>query len=281
MVHGVNIPPSQYWYCTLAITILFAAFLCSMLLIVSMTFDRFYSIIKPHKAASLNTIKRTKITIICIISFSIMYSIPHLFVSSHNGWQCMPYGNALKKPYGQFYYWLSFTINFVVPFVSLLVMNSVIINTLRKRSRFIDTNSTEEGQGKDKGQGQISGSSEKQVYAILLLVTFGFLYYLRQLTCCSCTWWWLTSSLHQPLLPRITYSTTLLRRLSTQTMESISFSMLFPAQNLGQTCWDCLNVPQEMNRVQASIVMTPRTLLPVLLINSRNYLLLPCLSGNW
>ena len=50
----------------------------------------------------------------------------------------------------QFYYWLSFTINFVVPFVSLLVMNSVIINTLRKRSRFIDTNSTEEGQGKDK-----------------------------------------------------------------------------------------------------------------------------------
>ena len=175
MVHSVNIPPSQYWYCTLAITILFAAFLCSMLLIVSMTFDRFYSIIKPHKAASFNTVKRTKITIICIISFSITYSIPHLFVSSHNGWQCMPYGNALKKPYGQFYYWLSFTINFVVPFVSLLVMNSVIINTLRKRSRFIDTNSTEEGQGKDKGQGQITRSSERQVYAILLLVTFGFL----------------------------------------------------------------------------------------------------------
>ena len=167
MVHGVSIPPGQYWYCTLAITILFASFLCSMLLIVSMTFDRFYSIIRPHKAASFNTVKRTKIVIICIISFSILYSIPHLFVSSHNGWQCMPYGNALKKTYGRFYYWLSFTINFVVPFVSLLVMNSVIINTLRKRSRFIDSNSTEENQG--------SKSSERQVYAILLLVTFGFL----------------------------------------------------------------------------------------------------------
>ena len=140
-----------------------------------MTFDRFYSIIRPHKAASFNTVKRAKVTIICIISFSILYNVPHLFVSDHNGWQCLPYGNALGKPYGEFYYWLSFTINFAVPFVSLLMMNSVIINKIRNRSRFVSKNNKEEGQGKDKGQGQSSKSSEIQVYAILLLVTFGFL----------------------------------------------------------------------------------------------------------
>ena len=145
----------------------------TMLLIVSMTFDRFYSIIRPHKAASFNTVKRTKIVIICIISFSIMYSIPNLFVSSHNGWQCIPYGNTLQKPYGKSYYWVSFTINFVVPFVSMLVMNSVIINTLWKRSSFIDDHSTEVNQDRIKGTG--SKSSERQVYVILLLVTFGFL----------------------------------------------------------------------------------------------------------
>ena len=156
MVHGVSLPPNQYWYCTLAITILFASFLCSTLLIVSMTFDRFYSIIRPHKAASFNTVKRAKVTIICIISFSILYNVPHLFVSDHNGWQCLPYGNALGKPYGEFYYWLSFTINFAVPFVSLLLMNSVIINKIRNRPQFVSKNIKEEGRGKDKGQGQSS-----------------------------------------------------------------------------------------------------------------------------
>ena len=168
-------PPNQYWYCTLAITILFASFLCSTLLVVSMTFDRFYSIVKPHKAASFNTVKRAKVTIICIITFSILYNIPHLFVSDHNEWECLPYGTAMGKPYGEFYYWLSFTINFAVPFVSLLIMNSVIINKIRKRSRLVSKNSKEEGQAKEKGQGQSSKSSELQVYAILLLVTFGFL----------------------------------------------------------------------------------------------------------
>ena len=32
-----------------------------------MTFERFYSIIRPHKAASFNTVKRTKITILIIV----------------------------------------------------------------------------------------------------------------------------------------------------------------------------------------------------------------------
>ena len=77
MVHDVPIPPNQYWYCTLAITILFSSFLCSTLLILSMTFDRFYSIIMPHKAASFNTVKRAKMTILCIVLFSIVYNIPH------------------------------------------------------------------------------------------------------------------------------------------------------------------------------------------------------------
>ena len=172
MVHEINIPPSQYWYCTLAITILFSSFLCSTLLIVSMTFDRFYSIIRPHKAASFNTVKRAKITISCIVLFSIMYNLPHLFISSNENWQCLPYGTAMGKTYGEFYYWLSFIINYVLPFVLLLVMNSVIIDKLRTRSKATNIKTVSDGTG---GKFSKSKNSEKQVFAILLLVTFGFL----------------------------------------------------------------------------------------------------------
>ena len=82
-----------------------------------MTFDRFYSIIVPHKAASFNTVKRAKITVSGIVVFSILSNIPHLFISDHNRWECLPYGAALDQPYGQFYYWLSFVIHFTIPFV--------------------------------------------------------------------------------------------------------------------------------------------------------------------
>ena len=65
------------------------------------------------------------------------------------------------------YYWTSLIINILFPFVSLLIMNSVIIYTLRERSGV---------------QGQIQGhhtvkikGSERQIYVTLLLVTFTFL----------------------------------------------------------------------------------------------------------
>ena len=143
-----------------------------------MTFERFYSIIKPHKAASFNTVKRAKIIIICIIVFSIVYNSPHLFISSEEGKQCVPYGAAMDKPYGQFYYWLSFMVHFAVPFVLLLIMNSFIIHTLRTRSVF-NLKAIPDGSSGVQNQGQGLGtkmkSSEKQIFIILLLVTFAFL----------------------------------------------------------------------------------------------------------
>ena len=147
-----------------------------------MTIERFYSIIKPHKAASFNTVKKAKITIISVIIFSTLYNTPHLFISSEEGKQCVPYGAAMDKSYGQFYYWLSFMVHFAVPFVLLLIMNSFIIHTLRTRSvsnpkAMSDDNPAVKNQGQDQGQGQNAKmkSSEKQIYIILLLVTFSFL----------------------------------------------------------------------------------------------------------
>ena len=137
-----------------------------------MTFDRFYSIIRPHKAASFNTVKRAKITIACVVIFSVIYNSPHLFITSNENWQCLPYGKAMEKSYGQFYYWLSFVVHYGLPFSSLLTMNSVIIHKIRKRSTKNSKRSLAES---NEGQSSKLKSTELQMFAILLLVTFGFM----------------------------------------------------------------------------------------------------------
>ena len=170
------IPPGPFWYCTGAITILLTAFLCSTLFILSMTFDRFYSAIRPHKAASFNTVKRAKFSIFSIIICSTLYNIPHLFISNNKNWECLPYGRAMGKPYGQFYYWMSFIVNYAVPFVLLLAMNSVIIHKIRNRSSLVkEVNATKTNVSKTQSCNTRIKSSESQMFAILLLVTFGFL----------------------------------------------------------------------------------------------------------
>ena len=102
-------PPDPLTYCKILNTFFFTATMCSTLFIVSMTFDRFYSITRPHKAASFNTVKRAKITIVCIVLFCTLYNTPHIFITFNAGGQCIPYGKAMKLIYWQFYYWLSFT----------------------------------------------------------------------------------------------------------------------------------------------------------------------------
>ena len=136
-----------------------------------MTFERFYSIIRPHKAASFNTIKRAKITILCIVSISIAYNLPHLFVTLRDGYFCVPFGKAAVYVWVRVYYWLSLILNFFLRFVLLLIMNSVIIRTLRNRSMV----QKHQGQGQSQGQTSKMKNTEKQIFTALLLVTFGFL----------------------------------------------------------------------------------------------------------
>ena len=154
-VHGIHLPPVGISHC-ISLIFTFASTICSTLLIVSMTFDRCYSILRPHKAASFNTVKRAKITIACIAIFSLIYNIPQYFLAVPYGASCAPYTNA-EGTYGQMYYWFSTLMNFGIPFTSLLVMNSYIIHTLRRRrSNFtikLEQPGTVNHQGQVHGQG--------------------------------------------------------------------------------------------------------------------------------
>ena len=166
----IEMPPSQHLYCTFVIAVVLTAILCSTLFILGMTFERFYSIIRPHKASSFNTVKRARMIIAVIVVFSILYHIPHLFVSVNNGRVCVGYTKGFNDIPVQIYYWFPFVLNFALPFVLLLIMKSVIIHTLHKRS-YLNL------QGANEGQGQKSKAKqpERQIYITPLLVTFGFL----------------------------------------------------------------------------------------------------------
>ena len=145
-------------------TIFFAATLCSTWFVVSMTFERFYSIIKPHKASSLNTVKRAKLTIAFVVVLSTLYHIPHLFIKS--------YTRIIHTNYGRFYQLLSFTMNYVLPFSLLLIMNSIIIHILRMRSNWTSQTLNNRSEVKDN----ITKSLERNIYITLLLVSFMFIF---------------------------------------------------------------------------------------------------------
>ena len=169
----IEMPPNQYVFCAATIVIGIIATMCSVWFILSMTFERFYSIIMPHKAASVNTVKKAKKIIITIILFSVLFSIPHIFVTSHRGKECVSWGKGLTNWAIQVHYYVSVILNFALPFALLLIMNTFIIHTLRTRSviKIVAT----EGQGQSEGQTLKIKNSERQIYILLLLVTFAFL----------------------------------------------------------------------------------------------------------
>ena len=172
LVHHVDMPPSQFRYCSLLVMFVFSSIQCSAYLIVAMTFERFYSIVQPHKTASLNTVKKARIIILCIFVFSFSYYIPLLFVGNNDGRNCIPNRFASGNVYGAMYYWISELIGFILPFVFLLTMNSVIIHTLIQRSK-LNLMGTE-SQGNNQGQISKTKNSDKQVYSILVFVTFSY-----------------------------------------------------------------------------------------------------------
>ena len=165
-------PPNPLWNCKHATTILFTSMMSSTLFILSMTFERFYGIILPHKAASFNTVKKAKMTISSCVIFSILFNLPNLFYSTNNRVSCS-YNTSL--PLFNVYYWLTFVFTFLIPFIFLLLMNGIIIHTLRKRSHTNILKFGNQCQGHNEGQTLKMKSTERQIYITLLLVTFGFL----------------------------------------------------------------------------------------------------------
>ena len=155
----------RFMFCAVGTTVLYVSTQSSSWFIISMTFERFYSIIRPHKAASVNTVKKAKIIIVSILFLSTICSIPMLFLTTPDGNICVVYVRGMDHLAAKMYYWADQVVGFIFPFIALLTMNTVIIHTLRKRSTLLLTRSEtlDEGQGQNQGHSSKMKSSEKQI----------------------------------------------------------------------------------------------------------------------
>ncbi len=174
-VHTVYSPPGPEGYCKRATFVLFSAVQCSAYIIISMTFERFYSVLRPHKAAAFNTMKRAKVSLVLITFVSIIMNVPHIFTGTVSEWQCVPYGKVIGKWYGELYYWTSFCVNFVVPFVFLMIMNLYIIFAICRRATLFQRKSESNNNGNTIAATSQVKNTEMQAVVTLLAVSFVFL----------------------------------------------------------------------------------------------------------
>ena len=171
-------PPDQFWYCGLVTLFAFFGSMCSTMFIISMTFDRLYSIIAPHKAAAVNTVTRTRTTIVFVLFANLLWTLPQLFFTDNIEKNCIPYAKATTT-LGQIYFWSYTAFLFPRPFILILTMNSVIIHILRKRSMSLGKRSENLGQGQGQGRNDVRiskmKSNNRQTFTMLLLVAFTYL----------------------------------------------------------------------------------------------------------
>ena len=155
-VHNVDMKPDQKGYCIILIYIAAVIQTCSAYFVVFITLERFYSIVRPHKAASFNTVKRARIIIACIVTYSFVGSVRHFFMTENDERICMsPFNNIPRI----LFYWWSVASAIMIPFISLLTMNCVIMYTFRQRSKYWLTGL--QGQGQTQGQGNADKHSER------------------------------------------------------------------------------------------------------------------------
>ena len=166
-----------HWYCSIGTYVLWVASLASTVFILSMTFDRFIAIIMPHKAASFNTITRANITIIITIAISVVFNLPYVYSVTNSGITCVL---DTSKKLAMYFWWVTNVVQYMIPFLSLISMNSIIIHKLRMRSKHglkqeVKVGHDEGQQNKGQGQSSSMRTTDRQTYIMLLFVAFSFL----------------------------------------------------------------------------------------------------------
>ena len=141
------------------------------LIIVAMTFDKFFAIRFPHKSASFNTSTRAKIVVIIIVLFSFLFNLPQFYVTMLIDGICIPY--ARQDIWNQVFMFLSFVLNAIGIFGALIIMNGFIISAVLNRRKLIK--SMGDGDKPSSSEAKHQRSTERQITIMLLLVSFLYL----------------------------------------------------------------------------------------------------------
>ena len=145
--------------------------------IVVMTIDKYVAIKWPHKAATYSTTRKVKFILSGVLTFTIIYNVRHIFMSSMIGGRCRNYvvGGVISEVLT----WMSFLVNGIIPISMLIYMNSVIVQTVRNSRKHFGSSSKLEhvsptSKAMEKRQLRIK-SAENQLTIMLLLVTILYL----------------------------------------------------------------------------------------------------------
>lgn len=152
----------------------------SIVIVISMTIDRFIAVQYPLKANIICTPKRAKITMLVALPIVMVYTSPYIFYTNYTAQKL-----ALSKggKFMQIYSWVVFCMNSVCPFMIIFIFNMLIIEALRQRYLHMNTKDARPMKGEEPA-GQPGSSVDTQLVVMLLLVTFSLLvltlpYYIR------------------------------------------------------------------------------------------------------
>ena len=141
------------------------------LIIVAMTFDKFFAIRFPHKSASFSTPRRAKIIVLITVIFSVVFNLPQFYVTQLIDGTCMPY--ARQDIWNQIFMFVSFVFNAVGIFGALIIMNGFIISAVRGRKKLL--RDMGDGDNPSSAEAKYQRSTERQITIMLLLVSFLYL----------------------------------------------------------------------------------------------------------
>ena len=103
----------------------------SSYIITTMTYDKMYGIVWPHKSKDKCTAGRARLTCLVVAILAIVFFIPLGFFARLNGNNCIRYSQ--ETWYVTLYAHISMIVHPLLPFASVLTMNSIILFKLCKR----------------------------------------------------------------------------------------------------------------------------------------------------
>ncbi len=158
------------WDCILTTYLLYSSSMNGMLNIIAMTFDRWIAVCYPLKASAVCTRHRAKVTAFVLAIVCLVFNISHIFTTKKSFGICTGY--AIGGLFSAVHSWLSIAVYAVVPFILLMVMNVMIIKSIRTSFVFQGTSSFK---GKIVSSVNSTKYHDRQLTVMLLTVSFVFL----------------------------------------------------------------------------------------------------------
>ena len=201
LTNTVLTPFSHKIYCNITWPLIAGGILSGTYIILAMTFDRFLAVQFPLKAAVWCTVRRARISCAVIVAVCFIFRLPYfVWTDAIRPMSCVAFQGKQSR-LEIVYYWVNTVLSSYVPFILLVTFNTMIIRTLRGRSKYFTEEKTKsnssinasesdistlsqnvnnlqirgEKKGKPSSSSSVSKKSRKTTTFMLLLVSFSFL----------------------------------------------------------------------------------------------------------